>query len=105
MIFTLATVSVLLILLSILPFIQHQHWIFRVPEFMKIQLLFLQIIVVFLSFFFMSDQPWLWYLQAIQFILIAYHIYILIHYTALWKTNHPQKTDGASELVKIISCN
>lgn len=105
MIITLATVSVLLILLSILPLIQHQHWIFRVPEFMKIQLLFLQIIAVFLSFFFISDQPWLWYLQAIQFILIAYHIYILIRYTALWKTNHPQKTDGASELVKIISCN
>src|SRR5690606_34614830 len=78
---------------------------FRVPEFMKIQLLFLQIIVVFLSFFYITEQPWLWYLQAIQFILIAYHIYILIRYTALWKTNHPQKTDGASELVKIISCN
>src|SRR5690606_12956272 len=105
MIIALATVSVFLILLSILPFIQHQHWIFRVPEFMKIQLLFLQIIVVFLSFFYITEQPWLSYLQAIQFILIAYHIYILIRYTALWKTNHPQKTDGASELVKIISCN
>src|SRR5690606_40995921 len=41
----------------------------------------------------------------IQFILIAYHIYIRNRYTSLWKTNHPKKTDRASELVKIISCN
>src|SRR5690606_40968347 len=73
---------------------------FRVPEFMKIQLLFLQIIAVFLSFFFMSDQPWLWYLQAIQLILIAYHIYILIRYTALWKTDR-KSTRLNSSHVKI----
>src|SRR5690606_5321947 len=99
------TVSALLIMLSILPFLQQPHWTFRVPEFMKTQLIFLQLIAAFLRSVYITKQPCLWYLQAIHIIFIAYQIYILIRYTALWKTNHPQKTDGASELVKIISCN
>lgn len=101
----LVIASGLLALLSLLPFIQDQHWIFRVPEFLKIQLLFLQIIVVPLCFFYVADYPWLWLLQFLQLALMTYHAYILIRYTSLWKTKLAQKSDFASEPVKIISCN
>ena len=56
----LAILSVLLIILSILPFFRSQHWVFRVPEFMKIQILVLQGIVFSASIIFAEKNFWMW---------------------------------------------
>jgi endonuclease/exonuclease/phosphatase (EEP) superfamily protein YafD len=102
---TVLILSSLLILLSVLPFIQNQHWVFRVAEFIKLQLLPLQIIVFIAGFFYTEDNHLLWYFQAAQFILIVYHIYLLMRYTKFWRTQKFAKTDKASDKIKIISCN
>ena len=99
------TLSVFLILCSVLPFVQHQHWVFRVPEFLKLQLLILQLIVFPLWFVFAEWTPLFWILQAVQFGLIGYHVYILMRYTKFWKTEKIKRIGQASEQVKIISCN
>src|SRR3546814_606707 len=99
------TLSVFLILCSVLPFVQHQHWVFRVPEFLKLQLLILQLIVFSVWFVFAEWMPLFWILQALQFGLIGYHVYILMRYTKFWKTEKIERTGQASEQVKIISCN
>lgn len=102
---TLIIISSLLILLSVLPFIQNQHWIFRVAEFIKLQLLILQVILFSICCFYMYEYTVLWYLQGAQLILIGYHIYILMRYTKFWKTSKFSPTENASDKIKIISCN
>lgn len=105
MIILLIIISCLLIILSLLPFVQNQHWVFRVPEFMKLQLLPLQVVVFAVSCFFLKQNTMLWYLQAAQLLLIAYHIYVLMRYTKFWRTNKYEKTPDASDKIKIITCN
>jgi len=102
---TLIVLSSLLILLSILPFVQNQHWMFRVPEFMKLQLLPVQIITAAGSVFCLATAPVLLYLTLVQAGLIVYHAYLLLRYTRFWKTAKPQPTPKASDKVKILSCN
>lgn len=97
--------STVLIVLSALPFIQNQHWIFRVAEFIKLQLLPLQVLVFFLAFFYTDESAMLWYLQGAQLLFIVYHLYILMRYTKFWKSPKFEMTNNASEKVKIISCN
>jgi endonuclease/exonuclease/phosphatase (EEP) superfamily protein YafD len=105
MVTVILIISSLLILLSVLPFIQNQHWVFRVAEFIKLQLLFLQVVIFIISFYFIDENPELWYFQGIQFLLIIYHIYILFRYTKFWKTSKFEKSENASDKIKIISCN
>ncbi|MBD1425586.1 endonuclease/exonuclease/phosphatase family protein [Sphingobacterium arenae] len=105
MVTTLAVISILLILLSVMPFIQHQHWLFRVAEFIKIQLLILQIIVFGITMVYIPETPWLWSIQVVQFSLVVYHVYILMRYTKFGKKQHPEKTLFSSNKIKIISCN
>lgn len=98
-------ISCLLILLSILPFIQNQHWAFRVPEFLKLQILVLQVVSFTLLSILMEKNTLFWVIQSIQFLLIAYHIYILARYTKFWRTPHIQKSKSASGQIKIVACN
>lgn len=97
--------SVLLIVLSVLPFIQNQHWVFRVPEFLKLQVFVLQIIIFTAAFFYVKEVKWLWIIQGIQAVLMIYHAYILIRYTKFWKNQHFERTGHTSDKIKIISCN
>lgn len=97
--------SVLLVLLSVLPFVQNQHWVFRVPEFLKLQILAVQLIIFPLAFLFVSAYPWLWAIQVVQAGLIVYHMYVLMRYTKFWKKQEFKLTDKASDKIRIISCN
>ncbi len=99
------TLSVLLILLSLLPFAKNQHWVFRVPEFMKIQLLILQVAALILSIIFVEKGVWFWVINAVQLILIIYHLYILIRYTKFYKKKEVKKKSNASKTVKVLSVN
>src|SRR5690606_38316580 len=99
------TLSALLIVLSLLPFVRHQHWVFRVPEFIKLQLLSLQVIVFPLAFVFVQPSAFFWVIQSLQLGLIIYHLYILMRYTKFWRTEKIEKSNLASEKSKVISCN
>lgn len=97
--------SAILIILSVLPFIQSQHWVFRVAEFIKLQLLVFQIPVLALGFYLVSENPWIWWVQLAQAILIIYHVYILVRYTKFWRREKYDKGKDASDSIKVISCN
>lgn len=101
----IAVLSSILILLSVLPFVQNQHWVFRVPEFMKLQLLIAQLVVLPIGFLYTNTCPWLWAIQAVQSALIIYHLYLLARYTKFWRTHRPTRTGASSDPIKIISCN
>ncbi|PKR80770.1 hypothetical protein CW751_08340 [Brumimicrobium salinarum] len=95
--------SILLILLSILPFSQHQHWVFRVPEFIKLQILVLQIIASIGLVAFMKDNILYYAVLLIQIALIVYHLYLFFHFTQLHKKPTPENENA--QKLKIISTN
>ncbi|NQD72124.1 endonuclease/exonuclease/phosphatase family protein [Sphingobacterium shayense] len=97
--------SCILILLSVLPFVQNQHWVFRVPEFAKLQILVLQVAAVITSFLYINDSVTLWLINAVQLALMIYHVYIFIRYTKFWKATKRSASKHNSSQVKIISCN
>lgn len=81
MVLALQLFSAFLILVSLLPFVTNPHWVFRVSEFLKLQLIPLQVGVLLLSAFYVVDYPVLWYFQIVQFALLLYHVYLLIRFT------------------------
>ncbi len=105
MTFTLLSLSILLIILSLLPFVKNQHWVFRVAEFIKIQLLFLQLAVLALSIYFLPKDLWFWVINVIQFGLILYHLYILIRYTTIYRKNRDDLRKGDEQIIRVISAN
>ncbi|KFF75526.1 hypothetical protein HX13_05160 [Chryseobacterium sp. P1-3] len=74
---------ILLLVLTILPKIQHSHWIFRVPEFAKIQVTYL-IFFTFLLGFIIDSKEYIWYYQGFLLALFVHHSHILIRYTRLY---------------------
>lgn len=95
--------SGLLILLSVLPFSKNQHWIFRVPEFLKIQLFFFQLATIVAGFIFLEKNTLFWFVVGVQFLLMIYHLYILIRYTTFYKKTVMPPADA--DTISIISCN
>ena len=107
MIMLLEIFSFLVILLSSLPFFKNQRWIFRAPEFMKLQITVLQVIIIILSFIFWQNDDLIFQiLTYIQIGLFLYHLYLLSRYTKFWRV-HKSSSEPAkkSETVKLISCN
>ncbi|MGW8121920.1 endonuclease/exonuclease/phosphatase family protein [Roseivirga echinicomitans] len=95
--------SLLLILLGLLPYVQNQHWIFRAPEFIKIQLLILQVIASVGLFIFMERNIWFWLVSLCQVALIFYHSYLLTRFTKFYKKYNSVRKDLKS--IKVISTN
>lgn len=98
--------SALLITVSILPFIPHQHWIFRVWEFGRIQLLLFQLLTLIVGIIFVEDKTNLfWGTSALLVALVIYHVIILIPYTTLYKRNRRVDVPKQSHPISIISVN
>lgn len=97
--------SVLLIILSVLPFINNQHWVFRVPEFMKIQLLVLQGLSLTLNAIFTEKDLLFWLINGVQLGLVVYHFYILVRYTKFYRRNRVTKNLKGAQKISIISAN
>lgn len=95
--------SILLILISILPFIPNQHWVFRVPEFLSLQLLFLHIAAIVGLSIFTEINTLFWVVLQLQLALIIYHFYLFARFTKFYKKKDPD-VKGLKE-IKIISAN
>lgn len=95
--------SLALIVLSVLPFIKNQHWIFRAAEFIKIQLFFLQVIAIIGLLVFSEKTLWFRSVLGLQIVLLIYHAYLLSRFTKLHKPQHSGSQH--SKDFKIISAN
>ncbi|QDO94473.1 endonuclease/exonuclease/phosphatase family protein [Formosa sediminum] len=98
--------AVVFILGSVLPLIQHQHWMFRVWEFGRIQLLLLQLLTFIIGVLFFSSLETFYIITAVLLgLAIAQNIYILVPYTFLYgRTKKADVTQG-SQSISILSCN
>lgn len=89
-----------------MPFIPHQHWIFRVPEIGRIQVMFLQIIIVSIGLLFVGEKNMLfWSFFSLHTILIVHHFRLLIPYTSLYRKPEKEKVAKQSNTVSVISVN
>ncbi len=106
MLLTYCILSALFITVSILPFIPHQHWMFRVWEFGRIQLMFLLLITLALGIVFVEDKSLLfWGTVLIHAGLIINNVIILIPYTTAYKKIKKNAIPKDSKAISIISVN
>lgn len=93
----------LLLILTVLPKIPSSHWIFRVPDFGKIQIAYISLIVFGFGFF-LSFKDF-WYYQALLLVIFIYHGITLIRYTRLYRVKRHQRSQNSSEKYHFVSAN
>lgn len=97
--------TVLLLILTILPKIQHSHWIFRVPEFGKIQITVFILFTMILGFATPGKSEYFWYYQGLLFVMLIHHSVILIKYTPIYPVKKYTQKYQSSEKLHFISAN
>lgn len=101
----ISALSCIVIFLSVLPFIKNQHWIFRVPDFIRPQLFVLQLILLIAILLFFNELA---YSSSLIFgltICIFYNAYIFVRFTKIWRINKFIPSEQHSKNVKVISIN
>lgn len=90
-----------------MPLINNQHWVFRMFDFGKVQLTFIQIFVIAAGFFLIKEYDTIfWLTQSVNFLFVGYHTFILRRYTPLYRLKrNPKTVDKASDLISILSIN
>lgn len=97
-------IALLLILTTILPFINQRHWIFRITDFGKVQFTTLQIFTFFGFMPFLSKNATVLILESALFSCFVYNFFILIKYSRLYGNRISEKYKK-NELVSILSAN
>ncbi|NEW79569.1 MAG: endonuclease/exonuclease/phosphatase family protein [Gelidibacter sp.] len=106
MLLTYYILSALFILASLLPFISHQHWMFRVWEFGRIQVMILQLITLALGIVFVENKsPLFWVTVILHAGLLINHLIILIPYTSLYSKKKQKNISKNAQTISIISVN
>lgn len=99
------SLSFLLIVASLIPLIQNQHWFFRIFDFGKVQILVLQLIVFVLGWIFLNKTTSFYITQIVLLACMIYEVYLLFPYTPFYKIEKKVKTAKSSESITIISTN
>ncbi|ANW96053.1 hypothetical protein AXE80_07080 [Wenyingzhuangia fucanilytica] len=102
--FSFYVLTITLVVLTFLPFIKNQHWFFKVPDFGRIQILVLQVILWPISIFFLWTD--INAIHTLIFILLSvamgYQILILYPYIIIKNKVYNTKN---KELISILSVN
>src|SRR5690606_35350547 len=102
---TIWVVTSIIVILSILPFIRNQHWVFRVRDFVRPQLLFLQLLTLIAAIVWWKDVSYPILILFALLICKAYNCYIVIRFTIFWRSYKYEVSAEHSKNVKIISVN
>ncbi|MEI3789040.1 MULTISPECIES: endonuclease/exonuclease/phosphatase family protein [unclassified Chryseobacterium] len=94
----------LLVLLTLLPKIQNSHWIFRVPEFGKIQITY-AVLITFVLGLLLDQTQHLWYSQSLLLLLFIHHGVTLVKYTPLYPVKKHKQQHKSSRKLHFISAN
>jgi endonuclease/exonuclease/phosphatase (EEP) superfamily protein YafD len=98
--------SVICIIASLLPFVRNQHWIFRVWEFGRIQLMIIQLTLIILGLLLIDNKNnTFWITIIINTALLINHAIILVPYTIIYRKKPSRKIDKDSTSISIISVN
>ncbi|RZK48475.1 MAG: endonuclease/exonuclease/phosphatase family protein [Pedobacter sp.] len=105
MIYVYYTLASLLILFTILPKIPSSHWVFRVADFGKIQLFFIDLVVFLIGIIFLEKDYNFWIFQSLLTLVIVFHGITLIKYTHLYPIKKLKPQFTSSEKIHFISAN
>lgn len=94
----------LLLILTVLPKIPNAHWVFRFPDFGKIQITYFTLIALALGFF-IDKNSYFWYIQGLLLAMFVYHGITLVKYTPLYPVKKHQQGTKSSEEYHFISAN
>lgn len=95
-------VAWILIILTLLPLVKNPHWVFRVPDFGKIQLFIMQVMVLLVSPFLFRETLW----TSLALLAVTlFNGFTLYRYTPLYRTSTRPPTRLASRTVSIVSLN
>ena len=101
--------SILFLLMSVLPSFRITHWSVKTFDYIRIQLLFIQLIVLIGSFFLFKNENALIYLsQLVLFISVTYQLHIVLPYLSIsfiFKGKESANNDDKSKEISIISSN
>ncbi len=99
----------MLFLMSFLPSFRITHWSVKIFDYIRIQVLFVQLIVLIVSLFFFSEQSTLKYLsQFFLLISISYQLFIILPYVPLkfrFKETEADNYETIGHEVSVLSAN
>ena len=99
-------VASILIIASILPFIPNPHWVFRVCEFGRMQILVLQLPILVLGFFIYNQYPtYILITQILLFVLLINHMVLLAPYVPFKNIFYSVKTHKSPKSISLLSIN
>lgn len=96
--------TVLLAVLTVLPKIQNSHWMFRVPEFGKIQITYI-VVLTFILGFGLEEPQYFLYSQGLLILMFVHHGVTLIKYTPLYPVKKHRQRSRSSEKLHFVSAN
>lgn len=100
------TLSIILIVVNLLPMVPNQHWLFRVWDFGRIQLLILEIIIATLGWIFIKEYTaYFWIVQVLLAAVMIQNIVLLVPYTPLYRLKKRNASGEATHLVSALSVN
>lgn len=101
--------SILLILMSFLPSMRFTHWSVKVFDYIRIQVLFIQVVVLIGGFFLLSDiSTSILLLQAGLLLAITYQIILILPYVSLksiFKRKEPVNFSTSGNEISIVTAN
>ena len=101
------TLSVFLIVFNFLSFFSNQHWVFRIADFVKIQLVILQILCSIMAFIFIPERSSVfWVTQGLLLFVISHNISLLYSYLPFYfKHQNMLVTTPKPDDIKVMSVN
>ena len=98
--------STILILASLLPLSNNTHWVFRAAEFGKVQLLVMQVVLLFLGLVIFENKDYLfWTFTALNVLFVIHHLINLFEFTPLYKVHQKKQCELSSQKISILSAN
>lgn len=95
--------SGIFVILSYLPLFPSQHWIFRMPDFAKVQLFFL--LVIFFILGFLTDGEFYLLMHLALLATILYHAITLVKYTPFYFLKKKKRKAFSSKPITAIAAN
>lgn len=99
------SLSIVSILCFLIPFIPHQHWFFRAPEFGKVQNVLIQSMLLIGGLVLNDGSTFSCIILGILLISIMIQTLQLFRYTPLYQIKRAQKSHKCSQDIIVISAN
>ena len=98
--------SIVLIVVNLLPMVRYQHWMFRVWDFGRIQLIVLEAVVAAFGWVFVAEYTtFFWVIQILLVAVIAQNIILLIPYTPVYRIKKRNPSGKATQKISALSVN